>query len=113
MAKQMRGLEFEKKAIQNNKEKLPIEACGKEYVCKKCGKNQEIDIAGGGRVAEAKSRNFKGVKNKSAQSQRIKSIQKQFADPSKKPLAKIDNSLPDSGQSAAKYKERGFDVEPL
>lgn len=110
-AAQIRGYEFEKKAIIHNKEKLPIEKCGKVYRCKKCKKEQEVDIVGGNRVAETKSRTSKGVKNKSDQCKRLKSIQSQLFDPSKKPLAKIDGDLNDFSKSKEIYERRGFEVE--
>jgi hypothetical protein len=113
MAGQMRGANFESKAIQNNKEKLPVDRCGKVYVCTVCGKEQEVDIVGGNRVAEAKSRNQKQVKKRSAQCKRLKSIQTQHFDQEKKPLAKIDGSLSDVGESKAIYERRGFEVETL
>ena len=108
---QKRGYEFEKKAVIDNKEKLPIDKCSKEYRCKKCKKTQEVDIAGDDRVAEAKSRKSKGVKNKSDQCKRLKSIQSQHFDSGKKPLAKIDGDLEDVQQSKEIYKRRGFEVE--
>ena len=108
---QMRGDQFEKKAVLDNKDKLPIDKCGKEYVCTVCGQTQEVDIVGGDRVAEAKSRNAKGVKNKGAQCRRLKGIQRQLFDPEKKPLAKIDGGLSDVGDSKAIYERRGFEVE--
>lgn len=110
-ARQREGYIFEKKAVQDNKDKLPIDKCSKIYKCKKCGKTQEVDISGGGRVAEAKSRNSKQVKNKRAQAKRLKGIQTQLHDPDKKPLAKIDGSLPDADESKAIYERRGFEVE--
>jgi hypothetical protein len=110
-ASQKRGYEFEKKAVIDNKEKLPIDKCSKEYKCKKCKKTQEVDIVGNGRVAEAKSRNSKGVKNKSSQCKRLKSIQSQHFDASKKPLAKIDGDLDDVQESKEIYERRGFEVE--
>lgn len=110
-ASQKRGYEFEKKAVIDNKEKLPIDKCSKEYKCKKCKKTQEVDIVGNDRVAEAKSRNSKGVKNKSSQCKRLKSIQSQHFDPSKKPLAKIDGDLDDVQESKEIYERRGFEVE--
>jgi len=108
---QKRGYEFEKKAVIDNKEKLPIDKCSKEYKCKKCKKTQEVDIVGDNRVAEAKSRKTKGVKNKSSQCKRLKSIQSQHFDPGKKPLAKIDGDLEDVHESKKIYERRGFEVE--
>lgn len=108
---QKRGHEFEKKAVIKNKEKLPIDKCSKEFKCKKCKKNQEVDIAGDNRVAEAKSRKSKGVKKKSDQCKKLKSIQLQHFDPSKKPLAKIDGDLEDVQKSKEIYERRGFEVE--
>ena len=108
---QKRGHEFEKKAVIDNKDKLPIEKCGKEYRCKKCNKVQEVDIAGKDRIGEAKSRKAKGVKGKADQCKWIKSIQSQCFDSTKKPLAKIDGSLEDVQKSKEIYERRGFDVE--
>lgn len=108
---QKRGYVFEKKAVIDNRDKLPIDKCSKEYKCKKCKKNQEVDVVGGGRVAEAKSRKSKGVKNKSSQCKRLKSIQSQHFDSSKKPLAKIDGELEDVQKSKEIYERRGFEVE--
>jgi hypothetical protein len=110
-AGEMRGAAFEAKAIRDNKEKLPVERCGVVYVCSVCGKEQEVDIAGGGRVAEAKSRKTKQVKSRSAQCKRLKSIQAQHYDKSKKPLAKLDGSLSDVNESKAIYERRGFSTE--
>lgn len=106
-----RGYVFEKKAVIDNKEKLPIDKCSKQYKCDICAKTQEVDITGGERVAEAKSRNAKGVKKKSGQSKRLKGIQAQHFDPDKKPLAKIDGELDDVEESRQIYERRGFDVE--
>jgi hypothetical protein len=108
---QKRGYEFEKKAVIDNKKKLPIDKCSKEYRCKKCKINQEVDIAGDDRIAEAKSRQSKGVKNKASQCKRLKSIQSQHFDSSKKPLAKIDGDLEDVHKSKEIYERRGFEVE--
>ncbi|VAW64470.1 hypothetical protein MNBD_GAMMA11-557 [hydrothermal vent metagenome] len=108
---QKRGYEFEKKAVIDNKNKLPIDKCSKEYRCKKCKINQEVDIVGGDRVAEAKSRKSKGVKKKSGQCKRLKGIQTQLFDPGKKPLAKIDGELGDVQNSKEIYERRGFEVE--
>jgi len=110
-ASEKRGYEFEKKAVIDNKEKLPIDKCSKYYKCNICKKDQEVDIVGDDRVAEAKSRNSKGVKNKSSQCKRLKSIQSQHFDPSKKPLAKIDGDLEDAQKSKEIYERRGFEVE--
>lgn len=106
-----RGYDFEKKAVEDNRNKMPIEKCSKQYKCEICQKNQEVDIAGTDRIAEAKSRNENGVKKKSAQSKRLKSIQAQHFDAGKKPLAKIDGSLDDVEKSREIYERRGFDVE--
>jgi hypothetical protein len=106
-----RGLEFEKKAVEKNKDTLPVDRCGREYRCRTCGKTQEVDITGGGRVAEAKSQKAKGVKNSSAQCKRLKSIQAQCLEQQKKPLAKLDASLEDVDAAEVIYKRRGFEVE--
>lgn len=108
---QKRGYEFEKKAVIDNKEKLPIDKCSKEYICIKCEKKQEVDVVGDNRVAEAKSRKVKGVKNKSDQCKRLKSIPSQLLDANKKPLAKIDGDLEDVQKSKEIYERRGFEVE--
>ena len=108
---QKRGDEFEKKAVIDNKNKLPIDKCSKKYKCIKCPKTQEVDIVGNGRVAEAKSRKSKNVQKKSAQCKRLKGIQSQHFNPDKKPLAKIDGDLDDAEESRTIYERRGFDVE--
>ncbi|WP_342373772.1 DUF4150 domain-containing protein [Myxococcus stipitatus] len=111
MKEAMRGPEFENKAVQANMEFMKIQTVGQGYKCKKCGQYQEVDIVGQSRVAEAKSRKFKGVKNASKQSRRVRDIQQKLFDKSQNPLAKLDGSIPDNPDSAKKYLERGFDVE--
>ena len=109
----MRGLEFENAAVTDNMEKMDIQAVGRTYRCSKCAKEQEVDIVGRDQVAEAKSRNFKGVKNAGKQARRVRDIQQKLFGPTKNPRAKLDGSLEDVEQSAAKYLERGFDVEKV
>ena len=107
----MRGSAFEAKAIADNKVKLPVESCGKVYICTVCGKEQEVDVVGGNRVAEAKSRNAKQVRKRSDQCKRLKGIQAQCLDPQKAPLAKLDGNLEDAAESAKIYERRGFAIE--
>lgn len=107
----MRGYVFENKAVDANMAFLNIQAVGREYICELCSQMQDVDIVGDKRVAEAKSRNFAGVKKKSKQARRLRDIQQKLFDRNQKPLAKLDGSLPDHEESAGKYLERGFDVE--
>ncbi|MGA9669929.1 MAG: hypothetical protein WBQ94_12010 [Terracidiphilus sp.] len=116
-AQQMRGIQFEKDATDLNGKKRPIESTGRIYRCRRCGAEQEVDINfKDGQVAEAKSRGFNGVKNASKQAQRYTDLQA-FLNKQNgtnfKPLAKLDDNLPDSDQSAAKYGQRGFQIEQL
>lgn len=111
MKDDMRGYSFENKAVEANMEFLDIQAVGRVYRCKKCGQEQEVDIVGTERVAESKSRTFKGVKGKSKQARRVRDIQRKMFKPSLNPLSKLDGSLSDAAQSQGKYLERGFDVE--
>ena len=111
MAETVRGYSFENKGVEANMKKMNIKAVGRIYQCAKCGQEQEVDIAGENRVAESKSRKFKGVKNSSKQARRVRDIQQKVFDKSQNPLSKLDGSLPDNAESQAKYLERGFDVE--
>jgi len=110
---QRRGYLFENKSIDDNKDKLDIQKTSVLYRCSLCGEEQEIDIVGIDQIAEAKSRQFKGVKKKKKQATNCLDIQTKLFDPSKKPLAKLDGTLSDVKQSQLKYKERGFDTEIL
>lgn len=106
-----RGYDFENKAIDENMQKLDIQAIGRIYECDNCHIEQEVDIVGKNRVAESKSRNFNGVKKKGKQSHRVRDIQQKLFDKGQNPLAKIDGNLADHAQSTDKYLGRGFNVE--
>lgn len=110
---QARGYAFENIAIDKNMVGMDIQRAGADFKCGKCGQNQDVDIVGKDQVAEAKSRKFKGVKNKSKQARRIRDIQQKLFNKDKNPLAKVDSTKPDVSKSVDKYLERGFDVEVL
>lgn len=116
-AKEMRGHQFEKDAIELNGKRRPIESTGRIYKCRRCGAEQSVDINfKDGQLAEAKSRNYNGIKKASKQAQRYTDLQSQLNRQNKtsfRPLAKLDDDLPDSEQSATKYSERGFETERL
>ncbi len=111
MNETMRGYSFENKGVDANMKKMNIQSVGKVFECARCQQTQEVDIAGDNRVAECKSRKFKGVKSASKQARRIRDIQHKVFDKTQNPLSKLDSSLPDHAASQAKYLERGFDVE--
>ncbi|WNZ61371.1 DUF4150 domain-containing protein [Myxococcus sp. MxC21-1] len=111
MANTMRGYSFENKAVEANMTFMSIQTVGREYICELCKQKQDVDIVGDKRIAEAKSRNFEGVKKKSRQARRIRDIQQKLFDKNQNPLAKLDGGLEDHEKSAGKYLERGFDVE--
>jgi hypothetical protein len=116
-AGQMRGAQFEKDAIDLNGRKRPIESTGRIYRCRRCGAEQEVDIVfKDGQIAEAKSRNFKGVKSGGDQAGRYTDLQTSLNKQNGtnfKPLGKLDKSRPDVDQSAEKFDSRGFEVEQL
>jgi hypothetical protein len=113
----MRGQQFERDAMEANGRQRQIKCTGRVYRCLKCGAEQEVDIIfEDGQIAEAKSRSFDGIKKKGKQAARYVDIQSwlnETQNTTYKPLAKIDESLPDADQSAAKYVSRGHQVEPL
>jgi hypothetical protein len=110
-AHQAQGPLFENAAIDDNMEKLEIQATSAIYKCTVCGAEQEVDIVGKNQIAEAKSRNANQVKKKGKQSKNYKEIQKQLIDKDKNPVAKLNGNKSDVDESKEKYIERGFDVE--
>jgi hypothetical protein len=114
-AHQAKGPRHENNAIDKNMTKMPIEATSVKYKCRICGADQEVDILGqNNQVAEAKSQNAKGVKNSSSQCKNYSDIQRQLNEEkgtSNQPLAKVDQSRPDTADSQAIYTRRGFAVE--
>jgi len=115
-AGEMRGVQFERDAMILNNKKHPIEAVGTEYVCRRCGKEQEVDIIfKDGQIAESKSANFKQV-SKSKQPRKLADLQSFFncnKGTSFKPLAKLDDNHPDVDRVAQKFHDRGFELERL
>jgi hypothetical protein len=116
-ANQMRGLQFEKDAIELNHQKRPIESVGREYRCQRCRVKQEVDILfKDGQIAEAKSASLKTVKNKGEQAERLKDLQVWLNcqnGATFKPLAKLDNSHVEVDEVAQKLEGRGFEIERL
>ncbi len=112
---QASGPEFEVQAIDANRDKLEIEATSVEYKCSLCSLDQEVDILGKEKLAEAKSRNKKGWKNVRDQHKNYVEIQQQVFDRGR-PLAKADGgklSRNDKNWFRNKLDSRGFDTEIL
>jgi hypothetical protein len=115
-ADQARGPEFENQAIEANMDVLEIRATSVIYRCTKCGAEQEVDILGKDRIAEAKSRTKKGWKNAAPQHKNYRDIQGQVFGEGTRPLGKADNSkLTDDDQKWLndKLNDRGLDCEIL
>lgn len=112
---QASGPEFENRAIDENMDRLEIQATSVIYKCSVecCNNEQEVDILGKDRIAEAKSRTNKGWKNAKKQHRNYKEIQqKVFVDG--KPLAKADSSkLSDVSEFKELLSRRGFGTEIL
>ncbi len=106
-----RGYAFENKAIDSNMKLMDIQRVGALFRCAKCKQEQEVDIVGKDQIGEAKSRSFKQVSKKGAQSRRLRDIQQKKFSPAKNPRAKLDGELSDVGQTVEKYRQRGFDGE--
>ncbi|WP_224250075.1 hypothetical protein [Hyalangium gracile] len=113
----MRGVVFERDAMELNNKKRPIETVGTVFKCRRCGVEQEVDIIfKDGQIAESKSANLKSVKKKSKQSQRLLDLQS-FLNCNRstnfQPLAKLDANHSEVDPVAQKYQERGYEIERL
>lgn len=114
-APQAVGPEFENKAIDENTVKMNIQATSVLYKCviSDCQAQQEVDIVGQHRIAEAKSRTAKGVKNGKTQHTHYIQIQQQLFGSGTKPLAKVDATRSDTAEAQSIFDRRGFSIEAL
>ncbi len=116
---QRRGVEFEKKAIEDNLNKMEIRMCNKEFECQNegCEAKTEVDAVTDDRVIEAKSVNENQIAKVKPQIRNQLQVQEQLFDKRKKPLAKIDGSSKagrtpkDAKASEDLYIRKGFEVE--
>lgn len=115
------SLQFEKKAMELNNKKRPIESVSTIYKCVNpgCKAVQEVDILfEDGQVAESKSASLKTVRDDEyrKQSERLKDLQK-FLNCQNgktfKPMLKSDANHKDANDVEQEYQKRGFEIESL
>jgi hypothetical protein len=116
-ADQRRGYVFEARAIEANKQRKPISFTGRTYICRRCGKEQEIDIGfEDGQIAECSSKKAKQVDTgKKEQAKKEKEIQAML-NKDQKPLAKIDGrgEMGSEAQGAKEvFERRNYNTEIL